>query len=214
MLDRTYFVAGDTGLERVMEKLGFVHKPLEEANFIVYPGGSDISPTIYKNRAHPTTWPAPERDVKEMTVFQAAKFGSIHIGICRGAQLLCALNGGLLYQDVDNHTGSKHPVRYIDEHGVIHVNHVVNSLHHQMMHPIRGPVQVWATANRATYRDLETKQRIPLSDKSAPDPEVVWYPHTRCLCFQAHPEYDHTTTLTLFDVCLTRAIRAVEQGPH
>lgn len=214
MLDRTYFVAGDPSLERVMEKLNFERKPLPEANFIVYPGGSDISPSIYKNQSHPGTWPAPARDIQEMRVFQNAKFGAIHIGICRGAQLLCALNGGILYQDVDNHAGSKHSVRYIDEAGIIHLNHVVNSIHHQMMNPVRGPVQVWATANESTYRDLETKQQIKLSDKSPPDAEVVWYPTTRCLCFQAHPEYDHTTTLTLFDVCLTRAIHAVEQGPH
>lgn len=213
MLERTYHTIGtDSSVSHCMEALGFRAVPLEAANFPVLTGGSDISPSIYNHPPHPTTWPSPLRDIRELQALEKRKPGAITVGICRGAQMLCALNGGILWQDVDNHAGHDHSVNYINEKGE-YEKHTVNSLHHQMMNPVKGPVQIWATSEPlCTFRDINTK--VHQGRGGLPEFEVLWYPLTRSFCFQAHPEYDATTTRTFFMKCLTRAINLVEAGPH
>lgn len=213
MLERTYHTIGTDGsVSACMEALGFRATRIEDANFPVLTGGADISPEIYLAPAHPTTYASPYRDIRELEALEKRKPGCITVGICRGAQMLCALNGGHLWQDVDNHAGRDHKVHYLNEHGV-YEEHVVNSLHHQMMNPARGPVQVWGTSEPlCTYRDISAKTRMGRG--GLPEFEVLWYPLTKSFCFQAHPEYDATTTRTFFMKCLTRAINLVEAGPH
>src|SRR5438067_2150266 len=73
-------------------------------------GGADISPSIYGEPVGPRTGAGHEpsfRDRTEMAAVDAAiKVGIPLIGVCRGAQLMCAMSGGKLVQDVQGHMGS------------------------------------------------------------------------------------------------------------
>lgn len=205
-IDKTFHVIGEGyGEARVFEKIHWKKAPLEEAFVVILTGGADIHPVLYKNKVHPTTYPTIKRDIRELRALQSIRQDALKIGICRGGQLLCALNGGELYQDIDNHAGAKHQVHYNHEDGTRRI-FLVNSLHHQMMKPIDGPVQVWATAAESTYRDRHERLAIKGAN-TGPDFEVLYYPLTRSLCFQAHPEYDSGSTSDFFYECFSRAVR-------
>lgn len=65
-------------------------------------GGHDVDPALYGQAPEPfCTPPCPRRDALERTLFSLFRQGGKPIlGICRGVQLINALMGGTLYQDL------------------------------------------------------------------------------------------------------------------
>lgn len=157
----------------------------DKADIIVFNGGSDIATEIYNEE--PVFRGIPriksKRDTEEIRLFNEYKnSGKLLLGICRGAQLLNCLNGGSLWQHVDNHTS---------DHGMVDVLtgnfYSVTSTHHQMMRPTNEAliIGVAGLAKNKHAQDTHVHIATPASD----DIEIVWYGNTRCLCIQGHPEY-------------------------
>jgi putative glutamine amidotransferase len=155
---------------------------LKGKKLLILWGGEDISPSIYQQEkvmANAGVLPS-HRDRCEMQLIKAAVQEGVPIlGICRGAQLLCAMGGGSLYQHVENHH-SKHEVTYGD--------YVVmgNSCHHQMMIP-NSDMQVLAVTKCLSPRKwLDQRDPITTSD---PEPEIVYMPKMKAIAVQGHPEW-------------------------
>lgn len=157
-------------------------KMIEEGKVdaLVIWGGEDISPTIYGERPQPLCGAGVElsdRDHIEVEVCQAAmKVGVPIIGVCRGAQLLCALAGGKLHQHVTGHMGN-HEITTHDGQ-----QYVTSSIHHQMMDVSKlrddnYKLIAWTTNKRA--------QEIP----DEIEPEIVYFPKIKGLAIQGHPEF-------------------------
>lgn len=201
------------GITVLMNELGWEKvNDYRLANAVVFPGGADVDPTLYGEKRHITTTCMPRMDHKWKSVY-----GHVHnprwmkIGICRGAQFLCVLNGGKLWQDVDGHLG-KHEAFYTARNGD-RLIFDVTSTHHQMMRPSGTWAELWAGAYQSSYRDSGTDLKCPVNRLMGPDPEVLYYPNTHTLCFQPHPEYGVDSCKKLFKLCLDRAIaRQVGQG--
>lgn len=168
---------------------------INDADLIQFVGGEDVDPSLYDQHKHKTTSFNRLRDDGEMIVYLAAiERGIPMAGICRGGQFLNVMNGGRLYQDVDNHaitgthkawlTGAALPID-------------VTSTHHQMMDPDwESDVLVLMTANESKrkwsmsnlkYGEYEAVA-YPPHDKPT-DIEALYYRSTQCLCFQPHPEF-------------------------
>jgi hypothetical protein len=166
---------------------GYQPVGLEEADIIVFTGGADIDASMYGEQNLTTTRSFPDRDRAEKAIYEAYPTKP-KIGICRGGQLLNVLNGGRLWQDVNNH-GVEHMIHDRRRNILLRTS----SLHHQMMIPSEG-AEVLAVAGRATQfagygRYIERKRPTSqLRPDDWDDVEVVWYPKTRCLCYQPHPE--------------------------
>lgn len=146
---------------------------VEQSDVVVFVGGEDVTPSIYGEDLHPTTSFNIERDELEQSVYgKALQYGKPMVGICRGSQFLTVMNGGKLHQNVAHHAMCGNHKMYISE---TNREIMVTSTHHQMMIPEgRYDMLAWAF-NRAFKEELE--------------PEVVYYPDTRCLAVQYHPEY-------------------------
>ena len=151
------------------------HKPL------ILQGGVDINPKLYGESPHPhTQHPNDVRDAREIAaVKQAWAEGRPVIGICRGAQLLCVLNGGKLYQHTPDH-GCSHPITTKDGE----VFKEVAAGHHQMMIPAGDFVVYGYDGRSSKCYDANNKEHII---KNAP--EVVWWKETKSLAIQPHPEW-------------------------
>ena len=110
------------------------HDDLQRGDVLISHGGADIPPEFYgKGRSSRSgSSGISRRDAIEWAMMHRAKELDVPIiGICRGAQMLCALEGGYLYQHVDNHGGS-HTITAKDvDNSIIKLE--VNSIHHQMM---------------------------------------------------------------------------------
>lgn len=174
---------------------------LYDADMVCFVGGSDVSPSLYGQAQHKTTHTNPARDEFEQQLYgQALDMGLPMVGICRGGQFLNVMNGGALFQDVDNHNGRVHRAVFPEN---LDVPYLINSYHHQMMHPNRDvdhkvllvAAQAKKKAHMSDYHEDVLRYGKPYEILTYPpherptDVEAVWYPETRCLCYQPHPEY-------------------------
>lgn len=209
---KVYIVGGDGGIEKMFNNQpGYsTTTAFDKADLFCFTGGADVSPGLYHHKPHPTTGCNPMRDVKEQKAFvEIADLGKPMVGICRGSQFLCVMNGGKLYQDVDRHAiWDTHDCTYTDEAGQ-QTTHQVTSTHHQMQNPFPSfqTFELWGTADRSTYRDSEHVLREALVEGQHSDVEIVFWPETNCLGFQGHPEYGSKECRELFFTCLSRALQ-------
>lgn len=150
-------------------------------------GGTDIDPKYYNEPAHSTNGYIPDsvRDQQEWYwMQQAIQYGIPIIGVCRGAQFLCAAAGGKLVQDVRGHNMGSHELTVIED-GNFKV-YQTSSAHHQMMYLGDMPeadyeLLGWSKPRSGEY--YADKPRLTL------DPEVVFFPKIKGLAIQGHPEW-------------------------
>jgi gamma-glutamyl-gamma-aminobutyrate hydrolase PuuD len=156
---------------------------LKNQKALVLWGGEDISPSIYGQKsvyAHATDKPS-QRDALEIAlVNRAVDLGMPILGICRGAQLLCALDGGTLWQHVDNHAGWDHKIT-VRGH-----TYNTNSYHHQMMRPSKDAEVIGTSLHVLSSVKCSEKEELTGLD---PECEIVWFPKLRALGVQGHPEW-------------------------
>ena len=57
---------------------------LEDAQYVLFTGGEDVTPSLYGEKAHPSTYNNLERDLEEKEIFDKISPSQIAIGICRG----------------------------------------------------------------------------------------------------------------------------------
>ena len=157
-------------------------------------GGSDIHPSLYlRDNIHTYSGNSLSlRDAAEAKLFaKAVDVGLIILGICRGAQLGCALTGGILVQHVTGHERD-HLITTIDNK-----TFSSSSLHHQMMYPwgVEHDLIAWSNYPKSsiyegvTDSELERWSTAEYGKKQLPiEPEIVWFPTTKCLAIQGHPE--------------------------
>jgi gamma-glutamyl-gamma-aminobutyrate hydrolase PuuD len=163
-----------------------------DADVIMFAGGNDVDPNLYGEQSGSyTALPDYHRDSIEQEVFAVALKRKIPmVGICRGAQFGCVMSGGKLFQHVTGHgLRGGHPASTSDGEEIY-----VTSTHHQMLN-VRGTnhqLLAWASPNRSKeYLGESDNPQVPPEQ----EPEVVWFPNTRFLAAQYHPEYmDEATT--------------------
>ena len=164
-------------------------------SILVIWGGEDIHPDWYGRpniASHVTVFPS-RRDVLEANLFkQAVALGIPIIGVCRGAQLGCALSGGILIQDVTGHV-TDHQIT--DKWGD---TYFTSSLHHQVMYPWNIDPQLyeliaWTNIPRSRYyKGISNEEAASALNIGRLEPEAVWFSESRCLAIQGHPEYEES----------------------
>lgn len=157
---------------------------LQTGDVLLVWGGADIHPSLY-NRSHSPQSGAGDtpshRDMAEWKLMKRAKeMGVPIIGVCRGAQMLCALAGGYLMQHITGHAGPNHDVVTSDG-----LKFKVNSLHHQMMVPANTnhTVLAWTPELRSKEYWDESKKVDHNSE-----PELIIFNDVKGFAVQWHPE--------------------------
>lgn len=161
---------------------------IEDADIVLFTGGEDVTPSLYGCQMHPRTYSNIQRDEEEKAVFEKVRSDQLCLGICRGSQFLCVMNGGRLIQDVGNHAG-------IGTHPIINARrdsdrYEITSTHHQMQYPFnleRGEdyTILYYAQRRSPHYEGDGVDYPPC------EPEVVLYHKTgfpKCLAIQGHPE--------------------------
>lgn len=169
---------------------------MEEADLVLFTGGEDVSPALYKQKAGKFTEYNSVRDAIEcQEADRAMELKKPIFGTCRGAQLGCVLSGGLLVQHM-NHPYT-HNLRLYDGTTV-----QSNSLHHQMqkpynLHPTEYVVIAHSKGLSNIYLDGNDEDtNMPSSafkgeESYSIEPELVYYRDTNWLGIQGHPEMMH-----------------------
>jgi putative glutamine amidotransferase len=156
---------------------------LDGPGMLVVWGGEDISPSLYNCKVSKytgaTMLPSRRDQIEWRLMKRAVEIGMPIIGICRGAQMLCALAGGKLIQHVQNH-GGYHNVNTFDGKELL-----VNSLHHQMMYPfeVDHEMVAWSSDVRSSvHYDVDVSVDVEV------EPEFVYFPKVKGYAVQWHPE--------------------------
>ncbi len=161
---------------------------VEKANIVFFTGGEDVSPDLYNCKKHVTTYCNAIRDLREVGYYnyvQTLKNKPLCIGVCRGSQLICALNGGKLIQNCNNHAiWNTHNITFNDGE-----QYEITSTHHQMAYPFNLPEEnyeliAWSTEKRSEiYEGDKIDKKLIIKE-----PEIIYYPKTKMLGIQGHPE--------------------------
>lgn len=162
-------------------------KGFDGVDAVVLWGGTDIHPSYYKQQAHPSNQvrlhkTPSARDRFEWKVMRQAKSLNIPIiGVCRGAQFVCAFAGGSLIQHMSGH----HSPHYITTNSGETM--LTTSCHHQMMQPdkVEHELLAWSTEKRSHFYEDDRSINLDLDV----EPEIVYFPQVRGLAIQGHPEW-------------------------
>lgn len=153
-------------------------------------GGADIHPSFYGrpiNGSHVGNHPSARDDIEYTLIETAIDKGIPIVGVCRGAQMLCAVAGGRLAQDVEGHGWGVHTITTTSGDIL-----ETSSVHHQMMYPynddglLLGEILATCKPRSPHYKDLTIEEAEKFADG---EPEIIWFPKVKGLGIQGHPEY-------------------------
>lgn len=156
---------------------------MSRQDLICFTGGADINPALYGETNQGSVGWNDQRDKFEKAVYDQFVGTIPMVGICRGGQLLNVLNGGKMIQDIGRYISgiAKAHHYFDDEYYPLYVDH-----HQGIIRNVNTSVSILAY-------DLKRPDLIPIGLTYA-----CWYPETKCLCFQPHPEWGHEPTKNLF----------------
>jgi putative glutamine amidotransferase len=122
-----------------LEIIGENYKSVKNYNLVIFSGGEDVNPVEYGGDNKYSVGINEMRDKIEIAVFNECQRQKVKmLGVCRGHQLINALLGGMIIQDLffemgEDHSGyhSLNFVRQNPESIVQRCFQNVNSMHHQ-----------------------------------------------------------------------------------
>lgn len=169
---KVFIVSGGGEYTRMFVERGWeVVYSVKDADLVQFTGGADVTPELYGEK-NTHSYSVIGRDLSDIAVFrETLALGKPMAGICRGGQFLNVMSGGKMIQHVEGHAVREKHVAYDT---LEHKQAMVTSTHHQMMLP-----------DPLLDHTLLLYAKIVGED----DTEAVFYPHTKALCFQPHPEF-------------------------
>lgn len=167
-----------------------IGKILFTPDLICFTGGADVSPYLY-GEENISSHCDPVRDEYEKQVYESFVGKVPMVGICRGGQFLNVMNGGKMEQHITGHRMGHQKIHgFLEGGGSFVMIEDVHEDHHQGMIP-RGQDKI-----EPVHTSDEGVRVLGIAGDDTP--EIIWYPDTKCLCFQPHPEWGHEPTKELF----------------
>lgn len=166
-------------------------KDKSDIDLVLYTGGEDVDPSLYGEKKGRYTSINKSRDIKERECFNFFAYTGVpSLGICRGNQFLTVMNGGKLIQHVEGH-GRDHAIKIRGKS----MSLKMTSTHHQIAYPFNLEKDKYELIAYSEYFQSNTylnggNEEIELPREFL-EPEIVFYPGTKCLGIQGHPEYSH-----------------------
>ena len=155
-------------------------------------GGHDVSPLVYNQEPRKKIGTIkPTRDEHDTQLFHGAINKGIPVlGVCRGLQLINALMGGTLHQDLSEYEGitiqhdQKAKPEYVTHSikvdpdsytaGLVDNNTLVNSVHHQMVNKLAPSLKATAWSQDDVIEAFESTEEIPVIIGVQWHPEVLF----------------------------------------
>lgn len=186
---KVFVVGGSVGYANFLEDASIV-KDIKEANLVLFTGGEDVDPSLYGHSKHPETCSNLNRDLEEKKIFESIDPNKqVCLGICRGSQFLCVMNGGVLVQHCTYHAIGQ-------THGITDGKtlYQITSTHHQMQYPYfleNSDYDVMFVSEHNLSNTYEGDNINISNIVNHGEPEIVYYHKKglpKCLAVQGHPE--------------------------
>jgi GMP synthase-like glutamine amidotransferase len=163
----------------------------QKEGWLIMHGGEDISPGIYgmKNyKSHAPDQASANDRAQIRQIEEAVRKGQKMILNCRTHQLIAAMNGLTLIQDMTHNGGHKILVRNL-ETGLFDEEVTVNNAHHQCVwteNKLEGDkFVVYGYCNLSPYNHYQ--EGIKLDVKV--EPEIMYFPQMKALSVQFHLDW-------------------------
>jgi len=167
---------------------------LPELDGLLLPGGWDVDPSFYGEKADEKVGPIDrELDETELRLFREARAKELPIlGICRGQQVINVAMGGSLVQHLDDHDVRAHGRRHLahsievdpsSELGRAAGEHRirVNSFHHQAIRELAPGLQQTAKGEDGTVEGVESDDGLIVAVQCHPEELTTDLPWARRL---------------------------------
>ena len=170
-------------LGNVTNRAELLLKDTDEVKAVVFTGGEDVSPYLYKGKESGLSFISEKRDAIEKRIFEfCIKHNIKMLGICRGFQFLNVMSDGKMFQHVNKHAGSRHKIYY----PALEKLQIVNSLHHQMVMLSEDAVTIgWSLPNMCSVAYDENG--LP-TEPPVREIEAAIFPKYNAVGVQFHPE--------------------------
>ena len=185
---KVFVVGGATNYANFLEEASLVYR-VEDADVVLFTGGEDVDPSLYGCKKDPHTYSNLERDLAEKAIFEQVKPTQVCLGCCRGSQMLCIMNGGLLVQHCTGHAiGMTHGITNRE------MLYQITSTHHQMQYPYNLDNKDYDVLYISKYCRSSCYEGDRINDElitTMGEPEIVLYHKKglpKCLAVQGHPE--------------------------
>ena len=160
-----------------------IWKTQRSADLVIFTGGEDIDPTIYREKSEGAYGVNPERDARELSLLKKIVDGSFTagkvLGVCRGHQLISAFLGMSLIQDIYslgiNHRAN-HQISWEVENLFSYLRNV-NSMHHQVV----------SNKHHSLYKDGYMPIFLAREPGQGLCESILW--GNNIFCVQFHPEF-------------------------
>ena len=170
----------------------YVEDVMSVIDGLILIGGHDVSPLVYKQEPRKKIGTIkPDRDTNDAVLFQGAVEKGIPVlGVCRGLQLINALLGGSLHQDLSEYEGisiqhdQKAKPEYmthsisVDQDSytsrLVDDQSLVNSIHHQIVNELAPGLKASVWSQDKVIEAFESTEDIPLIIGVQWHPEVLF----------------------------------------
>lgn len=157
------------------------------SKFQVLPGGADINPSLYGMPVYGARGWSDEVDKRHIELYKkAVKEKRPIFGICRGMQLISALNGLTLIQDMSHNPNHLITARNLETEK-FDLSFRVNQAHHQCVWTENKLEDenyiVYGYANISPHHKYSSTKQI----ECVIEPEIMYFPKVNALCTQFHP---------------------------
>lgn len=169
---------------------------------LIVTGGQDVSPSLYGEEPHPKLGELdPVRDEMETALIkEAVRQNKPVLGICRGLQLINAVYGGTLYQDLSQN--SEISVQHRQETKLTLPSHHVTIEKDSWLHSILGDKLFVNTSHHQAIKELAPDFKAIAHSAGDPLIEAAEHKDAPIYGIQWHPEMlllgDDHASLELF----------------
>lgn len=186
---KIFVVGGDLVYANFIKDAEIV-SDIKKADVVLFTGGEDVDPSLYGCKKFSNTYSNLDRDLEEKKIFESVDPNKqVCLGICRGSQFLCVMNGGILVQHCNEHAiGETHPI----DNGS--VRYEITSTHHQMQYPFCIDNNDYDILFSSSVRRSDVYYGDKVNSNiimTFGEPEIVLYHRKglpKCLAVQGHPE--------------------------
>jgi putative glutamine amidotransferase len=208
---KIFHATGSFGYSNWIPRSKIVYK-VEDADLVMFSGGSDIGPYLYGDRRGKyTNDPDYQRDRFEMELFNyCLEHNKPMLGICRGSQLICALSGGKIIQHQSQRIENGIHTVFTNDGKLS-----ITSSHHQAAFPYFMCEEDYEVIGWTTNQSLFhlNGNNVEISNNPFREVEICLYKNTRALGIQGHPERmdrnSYPETFAILDKLVERLLSTV-----
>lgn len=166
---------------------------INECDGFLFPGGADVSPSLYHEQEDPSRTYHRQRDAMEIPLMRMAIESKKPIlGICRGCQVMNVAQNGTLHRDIQHISKNE---THMDAKGRKNGTHSISVLPNTLLQKVTGSSSFYVNSlHHQAVKDPGNNLIISSNSPAGVPESIELQQHPFCLGVQWHPEHMTSST--------------------